>query len=57
MENTLNPFDPRRAAKDREEHGNQGRSDLILTEGVLLVLHFEWNFPNVSDTQLNSSLR
>ena len=32
------------------EQENQGRSGAILIEGVLFVLHFEWDFPNVNDT-------
>ena len=32
------------------EQENQGRNGAILIEGVLFVLHFEWDFPNVNDT-------
>ena len=32
------------------EQENQGRSGAILIEGVLFVLHFEWDFPNVNDS-------
>jgi hypothetical protein len=32
------------------EQENQGRSGAILIEGVLFMLHFEWDFPNVNDS-------
>ena len=32
------------------ENENQVRNGWTMTQGVLFMLHFEWDFPNVNDT-------